>query len=506
MIWGDGRAGETRETTVERKTVAGGRRTAGVNDEELLAAGRAAQATGPVCDHCLGRLFADRSFGLGNADRGRAVRTAIALADDEPYDAPEPADCWVCEGLFGRLDEFADRAVTAVTDHEFGTYQVGSRVPPLVAENDRLLRADAGLAEDAGEPASKELNREVGKRIAVATGAEVDFDRPHVQFLVDCTADQPEATAADALDGSVDSEAGSDEDDSGAADGSDSPDQSDIGDGRTPMGRVEATVNSAFVYGRYRKLERDVPQTEWPCSDCNGTGRTGDGGCPACDGTGYRYETSVEQSIAPVVERVMDGVDSSFHGAGREDVDALMVGTGRPFVVEVMEPRRRDVDTDRLSGDIDAFAEGVVEVEGLRQARYDMVERVKELDASKRYRAQVAFDADVSSGSFGDALDALSGATIEQYTPQRVDHRRAALTRTREAYEVTGELTGPREATVEIHGEGGLYVKELVSGDDGRTEPSLAGLLGVGAEVTALDVLAVEGEDEPFEDEAFFLE
>ncbi|MFB6172251.1 MAG: tRNA pseudouridine(54/55) synthase Pus10, partial [Haloarculaceae archaeon] len=54
------------------------------------------------------------------------------------------------------------------------------------------------------------------------------------------------------------------------------------------------------------------------------------------------------------------------------------------------------------------------------------------------------------------------------------------------------------------HGEGGLYVKELVSGDEGRTDPSLAGLLGVGATVTALDVLAVEGETEPFEDEGYF--
>jgi tRNA pseudouridine synthase 10 len=56
---------------------------------------------------------------------------------------------------------------------------------------------------------------------------------------------------------------------------------------------------------------------------------------------------------------------------------------------------------------------------------------------------------------------------------------------------------------VDVHGEGGLYVKELVSGDDGRTEPSLAGLLGVEATVTALDVLTVEGEDEPFAVDAY---
>jgi tRNA pseudouridine synthase 10 len=74
----------------------------------------------------------------------------------------------------------------------------------------------------------------------------------------------------------------------------------------------------------------------------------------------------------------------------------------------------------------------------------------------------------------------------------------------REVYEISGELDDERTATVEIHGEGGLYVKELVSSDEGRTEPSLAGELGVGAEVTALDVVRVEGEEEAFEQPEFF--
>jgi tRNA pseudouridine synthase 10 len=183
-----------------------------------------------------------------------------------------------------------------------------------------------------------------------------------------------------------------------------------------------------------------------------------------------------------------------------------MLGTGRPFVVEVEEPRRRRVDTDRLQSDINAFADGAVEVEGLRLATYDMVERVKEHDAGKRYRAQVTFDADVDADALAEAVAELEGTTVEQYTPNRVDHRRASITRERDVYAASADLDGPRHATVEVEGEGGLYVKELISGDEGRTEPSLAGLLGVGAEVTALDVLAVEGEDEPFEREEFFRE
>jgi tRNA pseudouridine synthase 10 len=290
------------------------------------------------------------------------------------------------------------------------------------------------------------------------TGTEVEFGRPDVQFLLDIEADA-----------------------------------------------VEATINSAFVYGRYRKLERDIPQTEWPCGRCDGRGVLGeDRDCPQCDGTGYLYQASVEGLVAPPIREAMEGSAATFHGAGREDVDARMLGTGRPFVVEVREPHRRTVSVEPLEGVVNEHADGRVEVEGLRLATYEMVERVKELDASKRYRAEVEFDDEVAEDALHEALSALEGATIEQYTPNRVDHRRANLTRTREVYEATGEWLDSTHATVEFHGQGGLYIKELVSGDEGRTEPSLAGLLRVGATVTALDVVGVFGEAEAFEDESYF--
>jgi tRNA pseudouridine synthase 10 len=414
---------------------------------------------GPVCDACLGRVFADRSHGLTNTARGSALRVSVALSEDVDPEADAGPDCWVCEGRCLEYDAWAERCVDTVTDVEFDTYQVGTRVPPLVEENDRLLREDADLPADAGELFKRSVNREVGKRVGRATGTEVDFERPNVQFTLDLAAD-----------------------------------------------RVDRQINSAFVYGRYRKLERGIPQTEWPCRECHGSGRTGGTSCEHCNGNGYLYDRSVEELTAPVVEDVMGGTAATFHGAGREDVDARMLDTGRPFVIEVDEPRRRYPDVERLEGDINAFADGAVEVEGLRLATHEMVERVKELSASKTYRAQVKFGSAVQATALADALDTLSGATIEQDTPQRVDHRRASRTRTRKAYEATGELNDPNHAVIEIHGAGGLYIKELISSDEGHTTPSLAGLLEVEATVTALDVLSVKGEDEPFEAEEYFQE
>ena len=423
----------------------------------LLDDARRLAATGPVCDACLGRVFADRSFGLTNAERGRSLRVAAALDDDEPFDPVDTADCWVCEGRCTEFDDWAERAAESVEAVEFATYQVGTRTPPLIEENERLLREEVGADADAGEPFKAEFNREVGKRVGRLTGTEVDFERPDVQFVLDLDADH-----------------------------------------------VETEINSAFVYGRYRKLERDIPQTEWPCRECGGAGYRDGEECEHCDGAGYMYEESVEELVAPPIREAMEGADATFHGAGREDVDARMLGDGRPFVVEVSNPRTRSPDVAALQAEIDDRAGGAVEVRELALATYEMVERVKELDASKTYRMDVTFSEPVEQTAFDAALSELDGATIHQDTPQRVSHRRAAKTRVREVYDLSGTLEDETTASLDVHGEGGLYVKELVSGDEGRTEPSLAGLLGVEATVTALDVIDVEGEDEPFADEDYF--
>ena len=225
----------------------------------VLDVAREALATGPLCDACLGRFVADRSFGLTNGERGRGLRTAVALEDDTPFEEPA-GECWVCEGECDRHEWWAENAAAALRGYEFDTYQVGTRVPPLLEENDRLLREDVGLPEDAGERLKSAFNREVGKRLGERTGTEVDFGRPDVVVLCDLATDE-----------------------------------------------VEVQIHSAFVYGRYRKLEREIPQTEWPCRECNGTGRKLDELCGGCDGTCYRYDESVGQLTAPVVEDAMDG-------------------------------------------------------------------------------------------------------------------------------------------------------------------------------------------------------
>ncbi len=411
----------------------------------LLEEARGVLSEGPVCDGCLGRRFAKLSYGLTSRERGKALRAAVRMEEDEPYEAPAPDECWVCDGAFSGFAEWAERAASAADEYDFETFLVGTRVPPLVEENERLLDDLHGSEHAASF--SSEFNREVGKRFGEKTGSEVEFERPDVTVTLDLRRDS-----------------------------------------------VEVDVRSVYFYGRYRKLERGIAQTEWGCYDCEGTGERGGEDCETCDGTGYIVDESVEELLRPAFLEATDGAAATLHGAGREDVDALMLGDGRPFVMEVESPRRRDVDTDAVQGDTNERADGKVEVRELRRVGGDVVERVKSLEASKRYRANVSFLSEVTQDELDEALDALVG-TVEQRTPSRVDRRRADKVREREVYEASGEINDG-SAIIELHTEGGTYVKELVSGDEGRTEPSFTDEVGAEATVEELDVLAVEAENE----------
>jgi len=81
---------------------------------------------------------------------------------------------------------------------------------------------------------------------------------------------------------------------------------------------------------------------------------------------------------------------------------------------------------------------------------------------------------------------------INQRTPQRVLHRRADLMRRREVKAIKWKQINSKTIELTIKASAGLYIKELISGDDGRTRPSVAEALGHKAVCKELDVIGIE--------------
>jgi tRNA pseudouridine synthase 10 len=251
----------------------------------------------------------------------------------------------------------------------------------------------------------------------------------------------------------------------------------------TRFGSIEVQVAPLYLYGRYRKFERGIPQTRWPCRKCRGKG------CERCGGTGKMYQTSVEELVAGPIMNACGGTEHSLHGMGREDIDARMLGNGRPFVVEIQRPFIRTLDLNALQSDINRLAEGRVEIEGLRPSYLDEVRELKDSRASKTYVAEVAFERPVPEEKLKLLETTFTGLQVQQRTPERVSHRRADLDRTRKVLEF--RLEGPGK--FRITAEAGMYIKELIHGDGGRTRPSVQEALGVRCSVLALDVVKMGG-------------
>jgi tRNA pseudouridine synthase 10 len=259
-----------------------------------------------------------------------------------------------------------------------------------------------------------------------------------------------------------------------------------------PAATPKAPRVDVWLESRYRKLQRGLPQTVFFCPRCKGDRRRRQD-CPECKGFGKLTRESVQELIGRRVVPTMQAKTGRFHGAGREDVDVLMLGKGRPFVFEVVGARNPDVDLEALRAEIVARANGAIELAPFVRVPRRRVAYWKETHFDKVYRAEVALDAPAADGALA-AARAFAGVVVQR-TPQRVAHRRADLDRERELRVLGLEPLPDGAPELRVLCQHGTYVKEWISGDEGRTTPSLASLLGVPARCRQLDVEEILTDD-----------
>lgn len=256
-----------------------------------------------------------------------------------------------------------------------------------------------------------------------------------------------------------------------------------------PQGKV-------FIEGRYRKLTRDLPQTVFFCPHCKGHPRRRKN-CEECEGFGKLTRDSVQELIGWVLGAALKTRKNKFHGAGREDINVRMLGRGRPFVIEFINPKDLNVDLAALEAEVNRRNEGRMELEGLHWSEKPRVRVLKETQNAKEYgmliEGEEALSAEVCESLVGKRFD------LEQKTPQRVAHRRADLVRERWLEVLEVEPTDePKRWRMRVRTQHGTYVKEAVTGEDGSTIPSITSLLGVPCSCVELDVLEIlDAEGEP---------
>ena len=388
------------------------------------------ETDGKICKNCLGRKLSKTVEGSNNIERADKAAEELGIDLDN-------VDCAVCDNLFDKLDEGLYEKIDDKINRlgvEFETFLVGSKISKDIQERDEELSEKFNLDV---ETIKKEVNRLIGLGIWERYDKEAKFESQDIVFNVDLTGEP----------------------------------------------KVRIQINPLYIEGKYNKLKRGIPQTKWPCTKCKGRG------CEECNYTGKQYPESVEELISEHFLKLTKGREAKFHGAGREDIDVLMLGSG-PFVLEIKEPKIRNIDLASIEEKINHINEGKTSYHNLHVCERRRKAEIKQSspDTYKVYNALVKCDGEIDM----DKLEQIKDLNeIHQQTPQRVLRRRADKVRIKHVLDLSYEMIDGTSFNMRIKTEGGLYIKELISGDDGRSKPNISEILGVNAICEQLDVIEV---------------
>ena len=249
--------------------------------------------------------------------------------------------------------------------------------------------------------------------------------------------------------------------------------------------------------------------------------------------------TTATATAAAVKEMVV-----SMHCCGREDMDVRMLGNGRPFCLKVSGAIQFPTQSalDRITSLVSMEHKEDVRVTGLWRCEatvwknmqtiaeekhksytcliycmtppslqmlqeQEQVQEQEEEQKSERIgncKPFVVSDeqlqllencwktTEATSKIINDDINCYTieneKLLIHQRTPLRVLHRRSLLTRQRHVYDIHTRRLSPHCFQMSLSTSAGTYVKEFVTGDFGRTIPSVSSMLGCRAVIFQLDV------------------
>lgn len=234
----------------------------------------------PLCDHCLGRMFAENLGVKSHKRLGKQIRDRIGRKP--------PQTCYVCKNLMATIDQHAKKMTEASKGYQFSTFLIGAILQPSIHDRDDVIRSKFRLRGITS--IKSDITRELGKKFSRITKSSVDYQNPDMVFTIDFKKDY-----------------------------------------------CEIKPKALLLQGRYLKSVRGFPQKQKPCSECEGKG------CFVCDFHGIREYDSVEGKIARFFIEKYGALQAKITWIGGEDESSLVLGNGRPFFAKLINPRKRKV-------------------------------------------------------------------------------------------------------------------------------------------------------------------
>lgn len=347
----------------------------------------------------------------------RLCSTCSKRQSDKAVFAEVPArQCFICRGLILKVPPAERRALQVARRYQFKTFSVGMVVPAEVQEREDQVRSEIQIR--GVETIKSQSSRDVSDFLRKKTRRRIDRKHPELTFLVD------------------------------------------LG-----TGKVSATAKSLFVHARYTKPQ-GVSQRREFCEECSGRG------CDVCN-DGFADTPSIEQVVGNRLCRILRSPRAKFTWIGSEDVESVVFPPGRPFIVEMKDPRRRKVPV-RFDA---ATGKGRTVVSGARVLRGK-----PEVAPAFVFRTRAYIEAPQQSRQ----VDLREGRKLVGVAIQHRNNKGKTVYKKVYSIRVRRKVRG-LEAEIKL--DGGLPVKRLISGES--VSPSLSEVLGMPLVCDSFDILKV---------------
>ncbi|PVU90539.1 hypothetical protein BB561_004836 [Smittium simulii] len=245
------------------------------------------------------------------------------------------------------------------------------------------------------------------------------------------------------------------------------------------LASITVSRTPIYIGGRYLKLVRGVSQT------------------PHIVGNTRLAEFSVEELIGEPIATLLQPKSYHLAGSGREDSDVRMLGTGRPFYIQLNNCKNSPLSNLQLKSientiNSDSKLVNVAALQSVTELDLKII-KSEGGEKNKTYSCLVWISEELSKEKL-DMFDTISASplSIAQKTPVRVLHTRSPLTRQRKIYRMRLSHLKDNFYTLILTTEGGTYIKEFVHGDLGRTTPNFSSIIGAQSYILELDVTDVD--------------
>lgn len=329
-------------------------------------------------------------------------------------------NCFICKGLMSKVDELANIVLKEISGYEFNSFLIGSTLPYEYADKEDFIRAEFKLK--GGRTIKADINSEVGKIVSEKINKEVSFLRPDLMITI-------------------------------------APDEIKV---------LSIKSKPIYLFGRYVKSIRGLKQKSRLCKICKGEG------CPLCNYTGYE-EKCIASILNLKIKELFKAKKVKFTWFGGEDKNSLVLGNGRPFYAEVIEPKIRNTKINEI---VEREANGVK----IKSLKILNTKPKKMLEFKVELILNVLLDKEIPT----DLAKSIEGKEFEvrQVVGKGKDFKKEAI---KKVYWINFEKLN-KEARVRMLCDSGLHIKSFVGGRESSV--SLSSLLNTKVRLN---------EDEPFD-------